>query len=165
MSPDHIWKVIAMRWFWHMFFFNPANLYLPCPQKKTTFGFDSAITEYEEFSMSPSPWVPWILFPPDPVTDYNVAIMKAITILLASTSYLDLNNCLILISDGENTSLFWFVAWIFEAVVEWMKEDPRNRCTCVRCYYVGTSPFGLTQFTTVCSNLNAPIPIQSGDPW
>ena len=164
-----LWKVYLMRFLWKVLFFDPINTYFPCKQKITTYGFNSAISSgwsgYEDLSTSMWIWYPTPWAPGNPTTNYNLAIIRAIMAILSSLNPVHghMNNCLLLFSDGGNIGLMWWMAFLYKFVVNWVKNNPWNRCTCARCYYVGTSSLGYSQFANVCNQINAPI--SNGNPW
>ena len=97
-------------------------------------------------------------FPPfafdDPATNYDAAIIKAISLIMASLGQPGhLNNCLILISDGGGSPLLGIIVIFYGWIQNFVKNYPWNRCTCSMCYYVGNPGIGLSQFTTVCAQI------------
>ena len=156
-------KVYCIRDLWKRLFFDRTNGDLPCKQKITTYGFNSIIRPgpldigYEEFSMTMNVFLPpWA--PSDTMTNYNLPISKAIMTIMASLLPIHghLNNCLLLFSDGGNPPIIAFTVTLYKFVRDWVKHHPLNRCTCVQCFYVGTSSIGYSQFANTCKKIDAP---------
>ena len=121
-----------------------------CPQKVSTFGFCSSVSAYEEFV-----WRPLMnpILPPgfsSPVTNYAVAIIKALQLVVR---YSRMNQCVFIFSDGGDNS--------FDSVeIEIWNFVRRNclRCDlCVQCFFMRNFPFQAvpTNFARTCRDIGS----------
>ena len=101
-----------------------------------------------------------------PSTNYNMAVLKAgFMVLMSLLSPIGhVNSCLLLVSDGGTLPLSNNFAAFFKTVKNIAKQNPWNRCICVKCFYVGNGlPHPL--FVQSCNLIEAEMPIYVGNPW
>ena len=86
MRSRCLWFVYYLRWVFKTYFFDPVNAFLPCQQRVSTFGYNHRIVppawgSYESLQTSMSIWFPPIPDVNSRTTDFNLAILKALTLV------------------------------------------------------------------------------------
>ena len=163
MTSSCIWFVYYLRWVFRQWFFDPINSFLPCKQRVSTFGFNHRITppvwgSYESLSTVMNEWLPPIADLSSFTTNFNLAIIKALTLVWESFSIARLNSCIILVSDGGTKTVDIMMFWIVPWVRNYMKQNPWNRCLCTMCFYCRPIPPPMEyNFRRACQALGAPI--------